>query len=125
MPLGSPCGFPHLHVTEVLFPNAPLLFAGTAHVSSENIAGVLLSSHFVSKHFREKGRCGVGSETLLDSCKEYRTIIYEVCTLDTRSRAYASNQSVNSSGLWAGANVCRSGYRHGIVAAAASACATG
>jgi len=68
---------------EVLFPNTPLLFAGTAHVSSENVTGMLLSSRFISKHLGEKSRCRLRNETLVDIYKEYRTIIYERCVLDT------------------------------------------
>lgn len=87
MPLSSLCSFPHLYVTEMPFPKATLFFTGTAHVSSENIAGVPLSRHFDSKHFKKKDRCRLSSETisLTDVYKEYRTIVYERCVVDTWS----------------------------------------
>lgn len=122
MPLSSPRAFPHPHVMEGLFPNAPLFFTGTALVSAENVAGVLLSSDFVSKHFRNKDRGRLRSETLVGICKQCITVIYEGCTLDTSSWLYASNPSrelFRTLGSW------KSQYRHVSVAAVATTYVTG
>lgn len=77
-----------------------------------------LSSYFISRHFRgkKKNRCRLGNETQPDAYKECRGIIYEGCVLDTWSWAHASSKH-EPLGLWAQANLHKSWYRYGIVAA--------
>lgn len=120
MSLSSTCGSP---VSLCCFRGAVPQCSTLFHRSSQCLLrkySMPLSSYFISRHFRKKSRCRLGSETQPDACKECRAIIYGGCVLDTWSWAHASSER-EPLGLWAPANLHKSWYRYGIGAALATA----